>query len=77
MAGIGPIVANCFKSGLLDIHSYRAISSTTRDIMFPNGAGTTVKMVPTDYGGQILAINGEFMEGFQHRGGDIRAASGH
>jgi len=26
--GLGPIVANCFKSGLLDIPSYRSISST-------------------------------------------------
>jgi len=27
-AGLGPIVANRFKSGLLDIPSYRSISST-------------------------------------------------
>jgi len=26
--GLGPIVANCFKSGLLDILSYRSISTT-------------------------------------------------
>jgi len=35
--------------------------------MFADGAGTTTKMVPTDDGGHIPAIYGEFVEGFQHR----------
>jgi hypothetical protein len=32
--------------------------------MFANGAGTTTKIVPTDDGGHIPAIYGEFVEVF-------------
>jgi len=63
-AGLGPIVANCFKSGLLDIPSYRSISITHWELQCADGAGTTTKMVPTDDGGHIPATYGEFVEVF-------------
>jgi len=60
MAGLDPIVVNRFKSGLLDVPSYRSISSTNGELTFPDEASTTTKMVPTDDGGHIPAIYGEF-----------------
>jgi len=51
--GLGPIVANRFKSALLDIPSCRSVSSTNWELTFADGAGTTTKMVPTDNGGHI------------------------
>jgi len=39
--GLGHIVANCFKSGLLDIPSYHSISIMNRESTFADGAGTT------------------------------------
>jgi len=62
--GLGPIVANRSKSGLLDIPSYRSISRTNWQLTFADGAGTTTKMVPTDDGGHIVAIYGDFVEVF-------------
>jgi len=41
MAGLSPIVANRFKSGLLDIPSYRSISIMNSELTCTDGAGTT------------------------------------
>jgi hypothetical protein len=65
-AGLGPIVVNRFKSGLLDIPSYRSIYIMNWELMFADGAGTTTKMVPTDDGGHIPAIHGDFVEVFSN-----------
>jgi hypothetical protein len=35
--------------------------------MFADGAGTTTKIVPTDNGGHIPAIYGEFVEVFSNK----------
>jgi len=63
-AGLGPIVTYCFKSGLLDIPPYHSISIMNCELMCPDAAGTTTKMLPTDDGGHIPATYGEFVEGF-------------
>jgi len=62
MAGLGPIVAHRFKSGLLDISSYHSISIMNWELTCADGAGTTTKMVLTDDGGHIPTIYGEFVE---------------
>jgi len=64
MAGFGPSVANRFKSGLLDIPSYRSIYIMNEELTVADGAGTTTKMVPTDDGGHIPAIHGDLVEVF-------------
>jgi hypothetical protein len=53
LAGLRPIEVNRFKYGLLDMPSYRAISSMNRELRFADGAGTTTKRVPTYDGGHI------------------------
>jgi hypothetical protein len=74
-AGLGPIVAKRFKCRLRDIPSYLSISRADCQRTFADEAGTTTKMVPTDNGGHIPVIYGEFVEGFQHSGRDTRATS--
>jgi len=64
MAGLDPILANRFEPGLLDIPSYRSISSINRELRIADGAGTTTMMVPSDDGAHILAIYGKFVELF-------------
>jgi len=63
-AGLGRIVANRFKSGLLDIAPYCSISIMNWELTCADGDGTMTKMVPTDDGGYILATYGEFVEAF-------------
>jgi hypothetical protein len=63
-AGLGPIVANRFKSGLLDIPPYRSIPLMNQEVTCADGVGTTTKMMPSDDGGHILATYGEFVEVF-------------
>jgi len=63
-AGLGPILAKRFESGLLDLPPYRYISSMNRELTGADGAGTMTKMVPTDDRGHIPATYGEFMEVF-------------
>ena len=62
--GLGPLVANCFESGLLDIPPYRSISIMNRELTCPDAAGITTKMVPTDDGGHIPATYREFVDVF-------------
>jgi len=63
-AGLGRIEANDFKSGLLDIPSYRSISIMNSELLWADGAGTMTKMVPIDTGGHILTTYGEFVKVF-------------
>jgi len=63
-AGLGPILGNRFKSGLLDIPPYRSISIMNRERTFADGAGTTTKMVPMNDREHMLTIYGEFVEVF-------------
>jgi hypothetical protein len=65
-AGLCTIVANHFKSGLLDIPPYCSISIMNWELTCADRAGTTTKMVPTDDAGHILATYGEFMEVFSN-----------
>jgi len=60
--GLGPIVANFFKSGLQYVPPYCFISILNRELMCPDGTGTTTMMVPTDGGGHIPATYGAFVE---------------
>jgi hypothetical protein len=63
--GVGPIDVNRFKSGLLDIVSFRFIYCTNWDLRFADSAGTTIQMVHTDDGGHNPAIYREYVEVFQ------------
>jgi len=76
-AGLGSIVANRLKPVLLDIPSYRSMSSTNWELTVADGANTTTKTLPTHDGGHILipAIYGDFVEVHQSQGGDTPTAS--
>jgi len=61
---LGPIVANHFKSGLLDNFPYCSTSTMNRELTCEDVAGKMTKMVPTYDRGHIPAIYGEFVEVF-------------
>jgi len=63
-AGLGPILENRFKPGLLDIPPDHSIPIMNQELMFADGAGTMTNMAPTDDGGHIPATYGEFVEVF-------------
>ena len=63
-AGLGPIVANRFKSGLLDIPSYHSISIMNSELTFTDGAGTTTDGVYRRWR-TYPAIFGDFVEVFR------------
>jgi len=60
--GLGPIVVNGCKPGLLDCPSYRFMSIINPEPKCADGAGTTTKMVPADDGEHIPATYGELVE---------------
>jgi hypothetical protein len=64
--GLGPIVANCLKSGLLDIPPYHFISIMNRQLTFADRASSTTKIVPIDDRGHIVTIYGEFVDVFSN-----------
>jgi hypothetical protein len=64
-AGLGPIAANRFKSGLLDIPLYRSIPIMNQELSCADGADTMTQLVPRDDGGHIAATYGEFVEDFR------------
>jgi len=56
MVALGPIVAKCWFSNLLDIPPCHSTSSTKLELAFVDRAGTITHVVPIDDGGLIPVL---------------------